>query len=83
MCQLAHDFTADNACGGAECKCDQTESDDFDRRPVQKRFRTGRCAYRGTQQDDNDIHQRVGGRFLQLADHAGFPEQVAEHQHTD
>ena len=49
---------------------------------VQESLCAGGCAYGSTQQDNYDVHQRVGGSLCQLLYNAALTEQVTEHQHT-
>ena len=60
----------------------QTKDNDLQGIQVQESLCAGGCSYGSTQQDNDDVHQCVGGGLGQLLYNAALTEQVTEHQHT-
>ena len=82
---LGHDVQdlADQyAAGGGEHEGHQAQHHDLDGLPLDEIHAVGRRADAHAQHDGDDVHQRVLRRVGEPVHHAGFPEQVAQHQHA-
>ena len=83
MGDCTEELSEEDAAGRAEDEGYETENDDLQGRYIQESFRGSGGADRGTQQNDDDVHHRIGSGLLQLTDNAGLTEEVSEHQHAD
>ena len=81
--QLVHQLADEQAADGAEGKCDQSEHNNLDGVEFQEPGSDHRGADTDAQEQGYDIHQGVLGNIAQAFRHAGFLQQVAEHQAAD
>ena len=81
--QLVHQLADQQAADGAEGERDQAQHNDLDGVELQEPGSDHRGADADAQEQGDDIHQGVLGHVAQALGHAGFLEQVAEHQAAD
>ena len=81
--ELAHQVAQQNAAGRTAAERKHAHRDDLEGLRLQEGLGLRRRADRHAQEDGDDVHQFVLRGLGEALRHAGFLEQVAQHQRTD
>ena len=81
--ELIHQLSKEHAEGRTDHKGGQAKQDDEYRIPAEEHLSSCRGADRNAEENRDDVHQLVLGRFEYSVHDPAFPEDVAEHEHAD